>query len=939
MKDIKFFSFLSIALTFITLAVLVALGNTDETYTDLVHEWTSSIQSHKSIERKLFYILSFIGIISYYIYTRYCQKKRVSDLFEDFNESKNPILLFGLFFILSVLIKGEANIVFAVLFFICFVIKTYWKDKVDLFLSFILTCYCCFGLFCIYAFLHGHHGLNPLSIFLLSFVILLLLSNKSEVVIRKYNMIAQIFIPALLLSLINSDYAFHEEYYKIKAPAPVRWIVLTIVICYVFNAIHSIKTNWSKPGFDNYITVGTIVSILFFTGFGTNPSAIISNDFHHPFENMIGYSQVFELGQKLYSEYIPVSGMFSVVEGFIHSKLCGGVVSTINISHYFFILVICITIGTLLKYQTSKYVGILLVTLSCFPGYNRIYFILPIMLLLTTKPLLQNSGLWLKLWIITGLVNGLYYPVYGAATCFCFLPLALVQAKDYWTNLSSTNYKSTYFYLGWIATIVPVILCLPLLKGTFIHMMAMGSQTLYADGISRFAQTLPGWFFNYLSEFFTYILMYGFTFVVPSLLVVISFVYCYKQLNKPWLSITNRIPYSFLSVAIMLLISFSYSTVRLDVDQLYNRSGGALYAGLFILIVLALKYYKNRKIFLTLVVLAITTTVSGNYANISNKFIHKLELVKQVPSDFLHINSQNTLEDKKLGTGFINNRLYTWVKYIKERAKQVQNEESYGVLGTFGSYYVYEKPAVSVIETRTVKGFSAAKETADVLRKTKAIALPGASYENYYLYNWMITSGEYIWDPVNEFFVPNKDNKDIHIYNKSIPSAEVQNFGYGPSSFGLSYDSLKDIFTLKTLRYDIVENESGFDLHFSEYVNGEDVDYMYIDFQLDKDDLSYSKYNMGGLIVASKSNPEKFFYKKTLNRDVQVEITYDIQGESSKPKIICAYSKGKILVPLGAGKNWLLNKHLKLSISVKKNNNILLPKLNQVDLLQLRKVN
>ncbi len=66
MKDIKLFSILSIALTFITIAVLVALGNTDKTYTDLVHEWTSIIQSHKSIERNLFYILSFIGIISYY---------------------------------------------------------------------------------------------------------------------------------------------------------------------------------------------------------------------------------------------------------------------------------------------------------------------------------------------------------------------------------------------------------------------------------------------------------------------------------------------------------------------------------------------------------------------------------------------------------------------------------------------------------------------------------------------------------------------------------------------------------------------------------------------------------------------------------------------------------------------------------------------------------
>lgn len=938
MKDIKFFSILSIALTFITLAILVAFGNTDETYTDLVHEWTSIIQSHKSIERKLFYILPFIGIISYYIYMRYCKRKGVSDLIEDFNESKNPILLFGLFFILSVLIKGEANIVFAVLFFICFVIKTYWKDKVDLFLSFILTCYGCFGLFCVYAFLHGRHGLNPLSIFILSFVILLYLSNKSEIVIRKYNMIAQIFIPALLLGVINSDYAFHEEYIKVTAPDPVQWIVLTLVVIFVFNTIHSIKTNWSKPGFDNYITVGTIVNILFFTGFGTNSSAIISNDFHHPFENMIGYSQVFELGQKLYSEYIPVSGMFSVVEGFIHSKICGGVVSTINISHYLFILLICVAIGTLLKYQTSKYVGILLVHLSCFPEYNRIYFILPIMLLLTTKSIIQNSGLWLKLWIITGLVNGLYYPVYGAAACFCFLPLALVQAKDYWTNLNSNCYKSPYFYLGWIVTIVPVILCLPLLRGTFIHMMAMGSQTLYADGISRFAQTVPGWFFHYMSQFFTYILMYGFTFVVPSLLVVISFVYSFKLIKKPLLSIENRIPYSFLSVAIMLLISFTYSSVRLDVNQLYNRSQASLYAGLFILIVLALRYYKDRKLFLTLVVLAITTTVSGNYANISNRFNHKLELVKQVPADFIHINSQSTPEDKKLGTGFINKEIYTWIKNIKERSKLVQNEDSFGVVGNFGTYYTYEKPAVSVIEHYTVKGYSAAKETADILRKTKAVALPGNNYSNYYLYNWMITSGEYIWDPVNKFFVPNKENKDVHIYNKSIPTAEVQNFGYGPSSFGLSYNSLKDIFDLKNIEHKIIKNDSGFDIHFSEYVNGEDVDYMYIDFKIEKDELSYSKYNMDGLIKASKSNPAKFFYKKTFNRDVQVEVTYDIEGDSSRPKIICAYSKGKILIPLGSGKNWLLNKHLKLSISVKKNGNILLANLNRVDLLQLRKV-
>ena len=44
--------------------------------------------------------------------------------------------------------------------------------------------------------------------------------------------------------------------------------------------------------------------------------AIISSDLHHPFENIIGYSQMFELGQKAFSQYIPVSGMYSVIHGF-----------------------------------------------------------------------------------------------------------------------------------------------------------------------------------------------------------------------------------------------------------------------------------------------------------------------------------------------------------------------------------------------------------------------------------------------------------------------------------------------------------------------------------------------------------------------------------------------------------------------------------------------
>lgn len=43
--------------------------------------------------------------------------------------------------------------------------------------------------------------------------------------------------------------------------------------------------------------------------------AVLPADMHHPFENIIGYQQIFELGQKPFTEYIPVSGMYSVIQG------------------------------------------------------------------------------------------------------------------------------------------------------------------------------------------------------------------------------------------------------------------------------------------------------------------------------------------------------------------------------------------------------------------------------------------------------------------------------------------------------------------------------------------------------------------------------------------------------------------------------------------------
>lgn len=66
----------------------------------------------------------------------------------------------------------------------------------------------------------------------------------------------------------------------------------------------------------------------------------------------------------------------------------------------------------------------------------------------------------------------------------------------------------------------------------------------------------------------------------------------------------------------------------------------------------------------------------------------------------------------------------------------------------FGYYYLLSIKGNGSIEIgATVKGYSAAKEAVDIVKKNKAIV--GGNFipfSNYYFYHWLLASGEYYWD-------------------------------------------------------------------------------------------------------------------------------------------------------------------------------------------------
>ena len=270
----------------------------------------------------------------------------------------------------------------------------------------------------------------------------------------------------------------------------------------------------------NLVSFGTPVVILFFNRYISN-GAIITNDLHHPYEDIIGFSQIFELGQTPFSEYIPVSGMYSIIQGALFKLLGNGIMTYYDdAKEVFYILVILLIIALMWNRFDKRYILVFSVFFSILE-YNRVVFILPFILLLTDRRLINKKFEWLLCYFLTSLFQGLYYPVYGAAVCIGFMPLAIKVLFSYLHIDIKNEYKSIKFWGATILSFIILVLCCPLLLGTLKHTLAMGGQTILADGLPRFGQGASKFFIPYLDKFsFVKIAVYYVSSFVPLALII-----------------------------------------------------------------------------------------------------------------------------------------------------------------------------------------------------------------------------------------------------------------------------------------------------------------------------------------------------------------------------------------------------------------------------------
>lgn len=962
-KSFWFFGGMLVIGAICILIYLAMTGNEPQVFYDIINEYTAKIGSNKSAERALFYIFSILGALAYALFYFHYQKKTGianDNVVTGIRDNKSYVyVILGLLIFTGVYCFVYSGMHHLLIAGMMMAIILYTMDQTLMIPGmafFFVSAYAVCGLYRIYVFMGGKSDLCMMLVTFISILSSLVLlgvskANRRQSLLRGI-LVAQLIVPFSLLVYLSSTYQYDTEYITIEIPAKIKILIGFLVLLFVIEAVFKIYKKWNSPAnVGEIVTYGVCIAIMSFNRY-SGTGSIIPSDMHHPYENIIGFSQIFELGQKAFSQYIPVSGMYSVIHGFFLSFFGHGQFSFYYLTTNLFFLMAIVLIVFLLKQQMKGEWVLLISLIFMVNDYDRVTFIVPIMLLLVWPKLIEKKNLWLKVWFLSGFLHGLYYPIFGAAVCLGFMPLGIWQIVTYVRSKKfKKDIRKKSFWVWWILCCIPVGLGSRLLLGTVKHMKAMGDQTVCADGISRFGQVIPDDFLSYLQSMpVRLIIYYLFSFLILISLVWISVVLCLRigkvTIEDRHIKIANPIPaFISLSFGIVLLVSFLYTVVRLDVGNIYARSEGVVYAAFVMLIIIISRYMKGmKKRFWVygIAVFAIAAVTGEGFAAMESN--EKLSAYYTVPDNYVYVSDDNV---EKLGEGFVEEKLYNSIETAYESAEKMDKEKTYlGVFDDFGFYYLCNLKGDSVIESsRTIKGYQAARETVDLIRKNHTtVGSKISTVSNYYFYYWLINSGEYVWDSENRVFVPNDGSvsrEEILEQNKDIDVLKDDIMLYNTAgSWGKSMDTLQDIFDDPEIGLTAEGGGTSVNINFEQAINGNDADFMYMEFAQQDQNCQYILYNLTDNIP---QDTDRYWYiknlmKKDYNPDILVRVSWDDEAGNGH-HMYCKMDQGKLLIPLGGGQGWLLNRHGGITISVICNDQFIdVPTINVIKMLKVREI-
>jgi len=917
-------------------------------FTDIIIETTAKTGINKQGELTLFRLLTVLGLLlccltGFLLSAR--QMKHMAETPETAQADKHPVYLRYLWIFVfpllgSFIIFGQKNTVLllGLCYFCVLAVCLHFKKEQALFYPClvlpVLLYYALMAVLTVLVQISDRFILSDNQVIgtasaltLVSLLICCLPKTETDKKAERLSLllcILQLPIPFLLVVYFVDHYLYHGERIRV-AYAGFYYIFFTLLLlgllageirhmCHIAKEIRSMQyTNTARADrqgclpVSRLISCATVMTIFIYHSFSAAP-AFAQPDQHHHGEQMIPWQQIFGLHQSAYREYTPVSGLFPLVNGFIQNVLLHGTVS--DYSPAISITVVLFAALTMwLLYRQIGGKSLLFAVFFALPSYNRQYMVLPVLLLLFDKALLEKPMHWLRCWIFSCFLAGLYYPLYGGALLLGTLPsgirmlLRTIKETDW-----KTERKKPSFYILWFLTLVPVVLCLPLLLRMLRHTLTYSSQTLFADGISLFGQTPPDTFLPYLSGQWRDRLYLVYRFFLPMLplwilgclcLQVVMQLLSDKRAAKGMQKHGGFSPlFGLLAAFLTLAISYTYTLVRADTGVILQRTAPVLIAvfGIFLPVLLL----RNRKMFpgrTTALLLGICfslpfiiyheindmkfpnmwTYPDGQAALIMDD-TSKLYNTYTVPDTFLAMDEVPILDHTMLGNSFMvadQVPYLTAYETVMQKCDSVQKQTWYMGFDGQGFYYYLNARACSTGFLPVGKSMEAQKEMLSQIKEKRPVVFVLDAQSNYYIYHWILTH-DYVYCKDDDALYPRE------LFAKIYPGQAGDDYravtgeldlGRICASLGNSMKSLRKCFTAE-----LALPSAG------STVSGGEYDYLYL--PLSSSDLLAGDTQTAYLQISYKSD------------DTYVS------------NMICAVSaQDDLLLPLGMQPAWLLSEN------------------------------
>lgn len=661
-----------------------------------------------------------------------------------------------------------------------------------------------------------------------------------------------------------------------------------------------------------------------------SPLRTVPIDAWHHGEQMAAYFQILK-GQQLYTDYFPASGCHPVLTGFIMDIFLDGTLTSYKTAQMILTFIFAAVISILVYRITNENIAFIIAVSAGLARYNRCHMVMLVALILLQPEIIQNSGKWMRTYIIGMLAAGLYYPTTAVALCIPCLPFFVASAADYIKNgiYRKQPIKEAIF---WSITLAPCFASMPIMIRMARYILMQTSTSLMIEGMPIFNNVLSyNMSLSKMQDIKELLLLSERIFLLTAAVLIPIHVACvYFKKEGFFLSLKERQPFSLgISIAsVFLPIYMQYTLIKADSNTLMARSFVGIYLSSVVLLCVTFAYNRDslsatlqraikKWTILSLVLMAIVQFdcyfmdgISDSMKSVLFDACDTYEMYADLCTDDAKKNSKNTFlrinenDYPNVGRGYWTTQTknqtdkdYLFLKetgLINEKIVNLPRTELVGL----------DMTCAALEQTSIARGYTSESFFVDKMLQEDAVFRYIEPIFNYYQRRMLKDAG--YRELKNGYFVSEEmvEKHGLSGYIKENTYHKWYDLEFVPSALGKSIGSLNDRIEKKEelTQYSTYTERDGWvyiDIVLPETVRGTKVDLLYMAFDFIDNKKSFPRYY-----------PDS-------NYNNRVTIHWDTKDVKNAGTIAARYGNGILLMQMGVLDEWLESDVTEIHIKIR----------------------